>query len=165
MARVVREDRAAQEALAAEPSIAGKRGKVIAKIHGIGESAEVSYVYAVEKQHRFPNGTIGEGWLIEPENLVGHGDPIWVVTPKGRVEWIVAPQHADETGRAPISRTYVDPDESAAGGIGVEKMTLGAQTAQKSNMLQKNRFGVQTFEIWPFIVAWLVDWSRGDHCC
>jgi len=95
MVRIVREDRAAQEALAAEPRIIGKRGKVIAKIHSTGDSGAVSYVYAVEKQHRFPNGTIAEGWLVEPEHLVGDGDPIWVVAPKGRVEWMVATNQHD----------------------------------------------------------------------
>jgi hypothetical protein len=94
MTKIVRDDRAAQEALAAEPSITGRRGKVIAKIHTTGNSGGVSYVYAVEKQHRFPNGTIGEGWLVEPAHLVGHGDPIWVVAPKGRVEWLTTNQSA-----------------------------------------------------------------------
>lgn len=91
MARIVREDRAAQAALAGEPSVNGKRGKVIAKIHSTGDSNAVTYVYAVEKHHRFPNGTVGEGWLVEADHLVGHGDPIWVIPPKGRVEWIAPP--------------------------------------------------------------------------
>jgi hypothetical protein len=89
MARIVRDDRAAQEAIANEPSITGKRGKVIAKIHSTGDSGTVSLVYAVEKKHRFPNGTIAEGWLVEPQHLQGQGGPIWIVPPKGRIEWLV----------------------------------------------------------------------------
>jgi hypothetical protein len=91
IAKVFRDDRAAQEALTAEPSVTGKRGRVIAKIHSTGEMNGVIYVYAVDKRHRFPNGTITEGWLVEPDHLVGHGDPIWVMPPKGQVEWVAGP--------------------------------------------------------------------------
>jgi hypothetical protein len=89
MARVVRENRAAQEALAAQPSITGKRSKVIAKLHSPGDTNAMIFVYAVEKQHRFPNGDIKEGWLVEPAHLVGESDPIWSIKPKGSVEWLV----------------------------------------------------------------------------
>ena len=88
MAKIVRDDRAAQEALVAEPNVTGKRGKVIAKIHSPSDTNALMYVYEIEKQHRFPNGTNGEGWLVESAHLVGHGEPIWVIPPKGRVEWV-----------------------------------------------------------------------------
>lgn len=89
MAKIVRDDRAAQDALTVEPSITGKRGKVIARIYSRTGDA-MAYVYAIEKEHRFPNGKVEEGWLMEPAHLVGEDDPIWSVKPQNspRVEWV-----------------------------------------------------------------------------
>ena len=74
---IVRADRAASPA----------RGRIIADVYNSGTGQLDAYVYATNAHHRFPNGTVGEGWLMLIVN-VPDAYPMWFVKPKkAKVVW------------------------------------------------------------------------------
>jgi hypothetical protein len=62
--------------------------RIIADIYNSGTGEQAAYVYAIEKWHRFPDGKIGEGWLVRPLTVgpeASH-ERMWTVPPtKARV--------------------------------------------------------------------------------
>jgi hypothetical protein len=61
----------------------------IAEVYNPHTGKVSGLVYAIEKEHRFPNGKVEEGWLIGSPNLSEEfGEPVWLVKPqKGTVVW------------------------------------------------------------------------------
>jgi hypothetical protein len=65
-----------------------RRMKPLALIYNSGTGELGAEVYAIEKAHRFPNGSVEEGWYVRTVTVPG-ATPIWTVKPaKAKVRFI-----------------------------------------------------------------------------